>query len=202
MKLYHCFQARSQRSLWTLEELGLDYELTVLPFPPRVFQKEYKQVNPLGTIPYLVDGDVEMSESSGICLYLVERYGPTELAIGRDEADYGAYLNWLFRSDATLTFPLTLVLRYTELEPEERRIAQVADDYRTWFLARWRCVGEALSDGREYLVGGRFTIADICVSYGLQLALSLDIQEALAGPVRPWWDRLNEREAMQKALQL
>jgi len=55
--LYHCAAARSFRPLWTLEELGLPYELKMLPFPPRVFAKEYLGLNPLGTVPLLLDGD-------------------------------------------------------------------------------------------------------------------------------------------------
>jgi len=49
--LYHCHAARSFRPLWMLEELGLAYELKMLPFPPRMFAKEYLALNPLGTIP-------------------------------------------------------------------------------------------------------------------------------------------------------
>ncbi|MAE16926.1 MAG: hypothetical protein CL911_05740 [Deltaproteobacteria bacterium] len=136
LKLYHCKRARSVRPLWTLEEMGLDYELITMPFPPRYLAKEFKQINPLGTVPALVNGNLVMTESAGICQYLVDKYGPTNLAVGKDEADYGNYLNWLHRSDATLTFPQTLVLRYTRLEPEAQRNPQVANDYRKWFLYR------------------------------------------------------------------
>ena len=126
MKLYHCKGARSLRAVWMLEEMGLAYDLVVLPFPPRVFQKDYLGINPLGTIPWLEDGDVRMSESSGICHYLGETYGPTPLVLKPGEGDYGAYINWMFFSDATATFPQTLVLRYTQLEPEERRVPHPA----------------------------------------------------------------------------
>ena len=68
--LYHCDGARSFRPLWMLEEMGLAYELKMLPFPPRVFAKDYLALNPLGTIPYLIDGETRMTESSGICHYL------------------------------------------------------------------------------------------------------------------------------------
>jgi glutathione S-transferase len=118
--LYHCDGARSFRPLWMLEELGLSYELKMLPFPPRVFAKEYLAVNPLGTIPFMIDGETKMTESSGICHYLGTKYGPTPLVVGLDEPAYGAFLNWMYFSDATLTFPQTLVLRYSQLEPEER----------------------------------------------------------------------------------
>ena len=80
--LYHCAAARSFRPLWMLEELGLPYELKMLPFPPRVFAKEYLAINPLGTIPFMIDGDTKMTESSGICHYLGTRHGPTPLIVG------------------------------------------------------------------------------------------------------------------------
>ena len=199
--LYHCPGARSMRPLWTLEELGLEYELVALPFPPRFLQRDYLEVNPLGTVPCLVDGDVKMTESAGISQYLVERYGPTPLAVSKDDAEYGVYLNWLHRSDATLTFPLTLVLRYTQLEPEEKRNPQVADDYRRWFLARMRCVEEATAD-REFLCGDRFTIADVCIAYAIHLANSLGIEEVFTPNVKRYWDAIVERPAYQRAAAL
>ncbi|HVV40646.1 MAG TPA: glutathione S-transferase N-terminal domain-containing protein, partial [Nitrobacter sp.] len=131
--LYHCAAARSFRPLWTLEELGLSYDLRMLPFPPRVLAKDYLGINPLGTIPLLLDGDTRMTESVAIAHYLVTRYGPTPLAVTTNEPDYGAFLNWLHFGEATLTFPQTLVLRYAQLEPEERRNPQVATDYAKWF---------------------------------------------------------------------
>lgn len=198
MKLYHCKGARSLRAVWMLEEMGLDYDLVVLPFPPRVFQKEYLGINPLGTIPWLEDGDARMSESSGICHYLGETYGPTPLVLKPGEPDYAAYINWMFFSDATATFPQTLVLRYTQLEPEERRVPQVVEDYRKWFLGRMRFVDAAL-EGRDYLVAGRFTAADIAVGYAVYLAKRLKIDGELSPRIQDWYARLTARDAFKRA---
>ena len=186
------------RPLWTLEEMGLPYYLVKLEFPPRVHHKEFKRINPLGTVPCLLDRDLVMTESAGITQYLVDTYGPTPLSIKPDEPDYGNYLNWLHRSDATLTFPQTLVLRYSKLEPEQRRNPQVVDDYRKWFLARLRCVETALGD-REYLCADRFSIADICVGYALMLAENLSMDEALTPNISCWWRRLKARPAFHRA---
>lgn len=198
MQLYHCKGARSLRAVWMLEEMGLDYELTVLPFPPRMFQKEYLGINPLGTIPWLIDGEARLSESSAICQYLGEVYGPTDLVVHPREADYAAYLNWMFFSDATATFPQTLVLRYTQLEPEERRVPQVAEDYRKWFLGRMRFVDLGL-EGRDYLAAGRFTAADITVGYAVYLARRLNIDQELSPRVLDWFARLTARDAFKRA---
>jgi glutathione S-transferase len=198
MKLYHCKGARSLRAVWMLEEMGLDYELVVLPFPPRVFQKEYLGINPLGTIPWLEDGEARLSESSAICQYLGTTYGPTDLVVQPGEADYARYLNWMFFSDATATFPQTLVLRYTQLEPEERRVPQVAEDYRKWFLGRMRFV-DANLEGRNYLAAHRFTAADIAVGYAVYLAKTLRIDGELSPRVQDWYARLTSREAFKRA---
>src|SRR4051812_7411563 len=116
--LYHCMSARSFRPLWALEELGLAYELKMLPFPPRALQRSYLDVNPLGTVPLLADGDVRMTESAAICQYLCARAAPSPLNVEPHEREFGSYLNYLHFGEATLTFPQTLVLRYGRFEPE------------------------------------------------------------------------------------
>ncbi len=182
--LYHCANARSFRPLWTLEEMGLPYELKMLPFPPRVHAKDYLSVNPLGTIPTLLDGPLRMTESAAICQYLATRYGPTPLAVAPDEPDFGLYLNWLHFGEATLTFPQTIVLRYSRLEPPERRLPQAVEDYTRWFLGRLRGIEAALAD-RDFLCAGRFTVADISVGYALMLTGFIDLDKSMPAASPP-----------------
>ena len=197
--LYHCHAARSFRPLWMLEELGLSYDLKMLPFPPRVLAKEYLALNPLGTIPLLIDGDTRMTELSGICHYLGTRYGPTPLLVGADEPAFGAFLNWMYFSDATLTFPQTLVLRYSQLEPEERRNPQVAGDYAKWFFGRLRAV-EAATATTETLCAGRFTAADIVIGYALRLAENIGLAGNFGPNVAVYWQRLQARDGFKRAV--
>lgn len=198
MKLYHCRDARSLRPLWTLEEMGLDYELVNMAFPPRFSYPGYLDLNPLGTVPTFTDGDLTMTESSGICHYLVDRYGPTDLKVDVDDPAYGEFLNWTYRSDATLTFPQTLVLRYSRLEPEERRVPQVVEDYSIWYLSRLRCVETALED-REFLCADRFTIADITVAYALFLGTSLGLDERYKPNCKRYLAQMMQRPAFIRA---
>jgi glutathione S-transferase len=197
--LYHCTAARSFRPLWTLEELGLPYDLKMLPFPPRALAKEYLALNPLGTIPLLIDGDIRMTESVAALQYLVTRHGPTPLMVGVDEPGYGAYLNWLHFGEATLTFPQTLVLRYGKLEPEARRSPQVATDYAKWFFGRLRAVEAAVS-GSEMLCAGRFTVADISVGYALLLAERIGLAKDFGPAVTAYWQRLQARDGFHRAV--
>ncbi|MEQ9451311.1 MAG: glutathione S-transferase family protein [Pseudomonadales bacterium] len=195
MKLFHCPDARSLRPLWALEEMGLEYELINMEFPPRATYPGYLDLNMLGTVPTFVDGELVMTESSGICHYLAERYGPTDLNVGVNEIEYGEYLNWLYRSDATLTFPQTLVLRYTRLEPEERRVPQVAEDYAIWYHSRLRSVEAALEGGKEFLVADRFTMADIAVHYALFLGTTLGLDERYKPNTRRYLETHMQRPA-------
>jgi len=178
--------------------MGLDYDLEVLPFPPRVFQKEYLAVNELGTVPFFKDGDVTMTESSGICHYLVEKYHQNDFGVAVDHPEYGDYLNWMYHSDATLTFPQTIVLRYTMLEQGDRRLPQAAEDYAAWFIARLRRL-DAHILGREYLCAGKFTVADIAVGYALHLGQSLGLDRQYTDQVKGYLARLQARPAFKKA---
>ena len=196
IKIYATENSRSVRPIWTAEELDIDYELEMMPFPPRVFKKEYLDVNMLGTVPYLIDGDIKMTESVAMCQYLVEKFGPSDLQVKPNEADYPNYLNWLFHADATLTFPQTVVLRYKFQEPG---VADGAvEGYSRWFVSRCKLLETTLND-REYLCSNRFTIADICVSYAFVVAESLGIEQAFKPNIKRYTDMLFEREAFKRS---
>jgi glutathione S-transferase len=196
IQLYHCPDARSFRVLWTLEEMGLPYELHMLPFPPRIHAPAYLEINPLGTIPAMIDGPTFMTESAAIIQYLAVRYGPTPLAVASDDPDYGAWLNWLSFGEATLTFPQTIVLRYRQLEPGRDEVAP--EDYARWFRSRLRHVDRALEKG-EWLCAGRFTGADISVGYALILANQLNLLEGVSPRIEAYWSRLKARPGFQAA---
>ncbi|RJT25925.1 glutathione S-transferase family protein [Chakrabartia godavariana] len=195
--LHHCAGARSFRCLWAAEEAGMDIDLKLWPFPPRVFAKQFKDINPLGTIPAWEENGHLLTESAAICQRIA---AGSNLEVRPDEADYYPYLNWLHRSDATLTFPLTIVLRYTRLEPEERKLPQAVEDYKGFFMGRARSIEEALSDGRQWLVADRFTIADMCVGYAVHLSAGFGFDTELGPLTQAWYARLKDRPAFHRAL--
>jgi glutathione S-transferase len=198
LTLYHCDNARSFRPLWTLEEMGLPYTLKMLPFPPRQLAPDYLTVNPLGTVPTLLDGSMRMTESAAICQYIVTRYGPTPLAVEPSEPDFGPYLNWLHFGEATLTFPQTIVLRYTRLEPLERRLPQAVADYTKWTLGRFAGL-EKLMAGAEYVAADRFTVADISVGYALMVLKVIGLFDQAPASLQAYYGRLRERPGFRRA---
>jgi len=199
LTLYHCVSARSFRVLWMLEELQLPYDLRMLAFPPRAHDKTFLELNPRGTVPLFIDGETRMTESAAICEYLALRHSPRALNVAADEPDFGDYLNYLHMSDATLTFPQTLVLRYSRFEPADRLQPQVADDYRKWFLSRLRTLEPHLAM-HEFLCASRFTAADVAIGYALMLAELLGLHERFAPSVAQYWRRLQTRDGFVRAI--
>lgn len=194
--LYHCADARSLRCLWAVEETGIEVDLRLLKFPPRAFEPDYRAVNPLMTIPGWVEDGRLMTELAAICERIAEG---TPLDVRRDEADYWDARNWLHRSDATLTFPLAIMIRYTRVEPEERRLRQAVEDYKAFFGGRAKSIEAALADGREWLVAGRFTIADIVTGYAAFLATTLGADDVLGDATTAWLERCMARDGFKRA---
>ena len=174
-RLWHSLDARSLRVLWTFEELflqrGRDYALHAMRFPPRQHHPEFIERNPLGTVPWfehMEPGEPQprtsMSESCAVPLYLAELHG-SRLALRSGDEEYGSFLNWVHHAE-TLTFPQAIVMRYALFE-RERGLHAAAEDYARWFHARLRLPNTALADGRAFLVGDRFTLADVTITYAL-----------------------------------
>ena len=162
IKIYGTENSRAVRPIWTAEEMGLEYELVMMPFPPRVFMKEYLDINILGTVPYMIDGKIEMTESVAISQYLVDRYGPSDLQVKPSEDDYPV------------------------------------EGYSRWFVSRLKLLEKSL-DNKEYLCSNRFTLADICVSYAINLAEALGIEQAFKPNIKRWSDNLFSRPAFVKS---
>jgi glutathione S-transferase len=196
MKVYYAPFARSLRILWTLEELNAPYEPVRVQFPPRLAQPDYLHINPLGQIPTLIDGDVKLFESVGACEYVNETNGG-DLAIAPGQPGRADYLQWLWYGEATLMPPLGTMVRQS-FGPEEGRNATALGEAKASLLERLALV-EARLEGRQYLAGDRFTLADISVAYGLNLGGMLRLTDDYGPNVAAYFERMKARPAFQAA---
>jgi len=199
IEVWHAHNTRSLRVIWALKEMKLEHQIHNLPFPPRVHDRDFLEKNPLGTVPFFSDGQAELTESAAILLYLTECYGANELAVDKSHSDYGMYLNFLFQSDATLTFPQAIILRYSQFESAERQQPQVVEDYKIWFLARLKLINQRLEQ-HEYLVADKFTIADIAVGYALYLGELLGLTDYYKEPTLAYFNRLKQRDGFKHSV--
>ena len=196
--LYTCAGSRGQRCTWAAQEAGVELDLRILPFPPRHKAPEYLETNPLGTIPMLIDGDTQMTESCAIAHYLSVKGGAHHLFVAPGEADYGEYLDYTYHADATITFPQTVYMRFALFE-KHKGWEDAGHAYADWFEKRLVKIEQRL-ERREYLCADRFTVADICVGYALVLAEAVGLDERIPEPLKAYRKRLTSREAYQAAV--
>ena len=197
--LYTCAGSRGLRATWAAEEAGFDVELKLLEFPPRWQSPEYLEVNPLGTVPLLVDGDTHMTESCAIAHYMAVRAGTGQMVVAPDEPDYGAYLDFTYHADATISFPQTVFMRFALFE-KDRGLEEAGQAYAKWFWKRLVKLEQRL-ETREYLCADRFTVADICCGYALILAGRVGLDEGVPERLKAYRERLTGREGYQKAVE-
>jgi glutathione S-transferase len=197
--LYTCARSRGLRATWAAEEAGVDIDLRILPFPPRYLAPEYMGVNPLGTVPMLVDGETQLTESCAIAHYLATRGGYTPLAVAPGERDYGEYCDYTYHADATITFPQTVYMRFVLFE-KDKGLEEAGHAYAKWFHKRLIKIEQRLHS-REYLCADRFTVADICVGYALILAQSVGLDEGVPDSLKAYRERLTARPAYQRAFE-
>lgn len=196
--LYTCAGSRGLRCTWAAEEAGVALDLKMLPFPPRHKAPDYLEVNPLGTVPMLIDGEARMTESCAIAHYLAVMGNQPSLVVQPGEPDYAAYLDYTFHADATLTFPQTVYMRFALFEAD-KGWGEAGKAYAKWFYKRLVKIEDRLA-GREYLCADRFTVADVCVGYALILAAKVGLDEGVPDALKAYRDRVTSREAYKAAV--
>jgi glutathione S-transferase len=195
--LYHAPHARSLRVLWTLEELGAKADVKTLPFPPREKQPDYLKVNPTGAIPAMVDGDRVMTESLAICEYLAAKHG-SSLLVAPGEPERVPFLEWLWYGESTLMTPLSRLGRVASLPVKGEAIDVVLADARESLQVRLKSLEQRL-EGRDFLVAGRLTLADVSVGYPLHLIAVFGIDVPLGTRTAAYRERLRSRPAFMRA---
>lgn len=197
--LYTCAGSRGLRATWAAEEAGVDIDLKLLPFPPRFQAPEYLEINPLGTVPMLVDGEARMTESCAIAHYLATKDGYTDLAIAPGELDYAEYCDFTYHADATITFPQTVFMRFALFE-KDKGWEEAGHAYAKWFWKRLVKLEQRLAS-REFLCADRFTVADICCGYALILAKRVGLDEGIPESLKEYREQLTAREGYLRAVE-
>lgn len=154
MKLFWAPQTRSQRAIWMLEEAGIEYEMERIDLasPERSDSEEFLQASPMGKVPAIVDGDVAMSESAAICIYVADRYAAGNLAPVSDDSLRGKFLYWTMYTPAVVEPAMSE--KFNKVEGNRYRSGWGDFDLmiQTW--------DQAL-EGRDWILGEQFTAADV-----------------------------------------
>src|SRR5262249_22165991 len=151
LKLYHCPETRSMRSLWLLNELQVPFELVEMPFDLAATRSpDYLAVHPLGRVPCLLDDECKLFESGAIAEYLCERFPAAGLGrLGTNPERY-EWLQWIHYSETIAVHAAALVQQHRFIKPEERSPAILRLENRRLQKAI-ELVDRHLA-GREYLL--------------------------------------------------
>src|SRR6202012_3167107 len=148
--------ARGLRVAWLCEEIGLPYAMTHVNFPTN---EDYRMLNPFGTVPFLQDGDVSMSESVAMLLYVAQKYGRSAELPPVNDGRYARVLQFTLLGEAALSSPMTPLLA--------ARFGAPSDQKRNWSVvgieSRINRVLERLADelgDRDFIVGDKLSLAD------------------------------------------
>lgn len=169
IKLYGMPPTRVLRPLWVLNEVGAEYEsVPVDPLGEEAKSPAFLALNPAGKVPVLVDGELVLTESAAIQLYLAEKY-PERGLIPGDIAERAQMYRWMFFLVTEIEQPLWRIARNVMIYPEDRRVpADIANATRD--CKDMLAVLEKHMQGREYLVGERLSVADLNAAYTLDWA--------------------------------
>ena len=194
--VHHLNNSKSQRVLWALEELGLDYEIVFYKRNPGFAPPEMKQVHPLGKAPAVVIDGAVMAESGAIVEYLVDRHGVGTLAPDRSSPHYGHYLEMMHYPEGSFSMPVVFPLFIGAFGVQ----SEAFQGYAQQQIALQLDYVSGLLKGHDYLVEDRFTAADLQIAFILQTARGLgflaDRPDLLA-----YVARLEDRPAYKRAIE-
>lgn len=192
MRVFHRERAgRPLRILWTLEEVGEPYELTVMSAEEGRGEDHLKR-HPLGRVPVLEDDEGFLFESTALCLHLGDLHPEAGLVPALGTHDRALVYQWACFAPAELEPALFETWSQAKRDPERAALA------RERFDAAAGAVESAL-DGEEHLVGGRFSVADVLVGTTLLFTTRAGFSEELAPTLKDYMGRLTERPAFRRA---
>jgi len=198
LKLYAAPRTRSLRVAWLLEELEVPHEVMLSEFQP-TRDRFFIQSTPTGKFPTIDDDGFILFESGAIIEYLLEKHGDTTLVPPAGSREKAEWLQWLHFADGTAFPPLGIVIWLTVYRDDAARHGELIEDARQRADSAFALLSERLQ-GRQWLLGERFSAADIMVGFTLLAARLLGIVEADSELGR-YIARLEARPTFQRALE-
>ena len=211
--VHHLNNSRSQRVLWLLEELGLEYEIRRYQRDPKTMlaPPSLRAVHPLGKSPVITDGALTLAESGAIIEYVVDRYGDGRLAPATGTPERLRYTYWLHYAEGSAMPPLLLKLIFDRIEtapmpffarPIARAIAgRAKSSFIEPQIALHLTYMESELARQRWFAGNEFSAADIQMSFPVEAAKQRAGLDASRPKLAAFLDRIHARPAYQRALE-
>lgn len=198
LRLHHCHEARSMRSLWLLHELGAEFELVVHPFGPALRDPEYLAIHPLGRVPALEhDGNV-LFETGAITEWLCERFPEAGLGRSAGDPERAQWLQWLHYAETMGVHGAALTQQHIVIWEDRDRSPLIMKLERRRLEKTLEVLNEHL-ECRDYLLESGFSAVDTNVGYSVFIARYFTPLTDFAN-VQAYFDRLSARPAFRKSL--
>jgi glutathione S-transferase len=180
---------------WMLEEIGQPYRTEVLDFGTTMKAPEYLKVNPMGKVPAIRHGDTVVTEGGAICAYLADAFPQAGLAPPPGDRLRGPYYRWLFFAAGPVEAATTNRALKFELPEGRGRMAGYGS------FADVTNALEGAVAGRDYIVGDRFTAADVYCGSAIGWGLMFGTMEKRPA-FEQYWARLSARPAAKRAREI
>ena len=211
--VHHLNKSRSQRVLWLLEELGVEYEVKRYQRDPATMlaPAELKAVHPLGKSPVITDGDLTIAESGAIIEYIVERYGNGRLVPPAGSPEKLRYTYWLHFAEGSAMLPLVMKLIFGRLEtaPMPFFIKPVAKGIAKKVKAGF--IEPNIKSQLDYMEselkksawfsGSEFTAADIQMSFPVEAAEARGGLDMTRPKLMGFLQRIHEMPSYKRAIE-
>jgi glutathione S-transferase len=196
LTFYYSPQSSASPVHWTLEELGIPYEKVKIDLKAnQQKQPEYLKLNPNGRVPLLVHDGVPIFESAAIQLYLGEQFGVQKGLYPPPGPQRGEVMKWVIWTNASIGEALSRVGRNLgHWAPEDERNAKAGARARAEVEEHLKILEEALA-GKEYLVGDRFSIADLHLASWMEYVRMMGFDLAPYPRLTAWVARCSARPA-------
>jgi glutathione S-transferase len=199
LKVHFVAGTRSGRVVWLLEELGLEYEVNIMPFTKEGLKSpEHRSRHALGRVPVLDDGDISIFESGAIIDYVLERHKNGGLKPNSDVPEFPFYLQWYHYCEGMVMPPMNQIVVQTILLPPDRRDEVVLNQAKKLLSKALAPVNDALAD-KDYLIGD-FSAADLMLGHSCFMANRLGCVTDDMQNIKDYVARINARPAFQKAI--
>ncbi len=199
--IYHLSTSRSERVIWLMEELGLQYNLERFAREPSMLAPPaMREIHPLGKSPTIRDGDTVLVESGAIIEYIINRHGQGRLAVPVSSPDYARYLQWMHFAEGSAMTQLLLHLFLGGMMPGVDQSAPMVAMVKERTATLLRFIDDELGS-RPYFAGQSFTAADIMMVYPFGMVTGfLKTDMAQYPNTQAYLDRIGKRPAYQKAM--
>lgn len=198
--LYGSARSSAGRCLWTLEEAGVPYENKQLDMKTKEHKSEaFLKINPNGKIPAMVDGSTTLFESMAINFYIADKYKPDLIGVNPEERALSYQRS--FWASSELQDPIIQIFIQKMFMPDEKRSQAVIDENMEKLPGYFNTLDSAL-EGKKYLNGKTFTLADLNTSSVVSIAPHLGINMSEYKNIDMWMKAISDRPAFQKYSEL